>query len=303
MKVHIPSDIRPAADSCIYCGAREQLSLEHIIPFGLWGRIEFPNASCAECAKRINVFETQVQQKHLAAFRTRTKIPLRKRRPRKYKFQLSFGSKQGGPPAPDPVEIGGDEVPANMLLLRFTPPKIFVDGWPKDPTPWMFNRTSDWRELSNKHQQKATAIFMGEYDNNMFCRLIAKIGHGLTIAYMPRDILGSFEFLLLDLIRFGTVDMHYLVGGDYTVPPATINMHDWQVCNAVRGETEYLFARIRLFACLGTPVYHAVVARRPLGPTTVTTDPIRFQRPDRRAIEPALIVAQILPADCVLWGA
>jgi hypothetical protein len=37
----IKQKLHPAG-RCIYCCATDDLSLEHIIPFGMWGRIEFP---------------------------------------------------------------------------------------------------------------------------------------------------------------------------------------------------------------------------------------------------------------------
>lgn len=138
----------------------------------------------------------------------------------------------------------------------------------------MHQNADDWSEFLDKHT--TPGVFMGEYHNDQFCRLIAKIGHGLTYAYMPQKLLDTFEFLLPSLILTGSDNYHHLVGGDFTVPPANEMMHEFNISNAVRGETEYLFARIRLFACLGAPVYHAVVASRPLGPTTVTKDPARF---------------------------
>jgi hypothetical protein len=227
--------------------------------------------------KKIHLFETQVMQKHLGAFRQRTKIPLRKRRQRNYEFDLSFGRKQGTPPAPPPIKISGDEVPRSFLLLRFCPAKVFIGPWPEPSTPWLYQNEKDWEKLIEKHQNPA--IFMGEYHNDMFCRLLAKIGHGLALAYMPPDTLSNFEFLLQDMILSGSDDYHHLIGGDFTVPPAGTLMHEWDISNAVCGDTEYLFSRIRLFACLGTPRYHAVIAKRPLGKSTVTKDPVHFPVP------------------------
>lgn len=273
MKVRIPNITAERSDRCIYCGVKNDLTDEHIVPFGLWGRLLYPDASCKECAAAINVFETQVQQKHLGGFRQRTKIPLRKRRRRDYKFQLSFATTD--PilrPPPAPIEISGDEVPRQMLLLRFLPPHILTGPWPRQPEIWMYHDTNDWKRMTAKYGSHG--IFMGAYDNNMFCRLIAKIGHSYTLAFMDPKIMASFDLLATDLILKGDSNPHYLIGGDLDVPPATDWMHELEVCNAVKDKTEYLFARVRLFACLGTPRYHAVIASRPRGATTVTKDPV-----------------------------
>jgi hypothetical protein len=110
----------------------------------------------------------------------------------------------------------------------------------------------------------------------MFCRLLAKIGHSLAMATMPKT-LSNFDLLLRDAILNGDANPHHLIGGDFTVPPATNTMHELEIANAINDETEYLFARIRLFAMLGTPRYHAVVASRPRTSTTVTEDPVRLK--------------------------
>lgn len=253
--------------------------MEHIIPFGLWGRIEFPEASCKPCAKKINKeFEASIMQSHLGAFRQRSKIPRRNRRARNYKYKLVFGHKSGDPQPPEPIEIAGDEVPRSLLLMRFMPPKIFIDRWPKNPAIWFYQNPEDQREFMEKYPNPG--IFMGAVDLHKFCRLIAKIGHGLVVGYMPPKILETFDLLLPDLILNGVEDYHHLIGGDLTVPEAGDLMHEWMVCNAVRNDTEYLFVRIRLFGCLGTPWYHAVVASRPRRKTTVTKDPVHFPSPE-----------------------
>ncbi len=37
--------------SCIYCGSTDNLSNEHIIPYGLGGNLELPKSSCSRCAR------------------------------------------------------------------------------------------------------------------------------------------------------------------------------------------------------------------------------------------------------------
>lgn len=276
MEIKMLADVRPSAGKCIYCGSRENLTLEHIIPYGLYGRIEYPKASCKSCAKIINEgFEAHVMRKQLGAFRSSAQVPERKRRKRDYKFRVVYGHKQGDPPPPPPKVVGGVELPRTMLLMRLMPPEIFIDRWPKEPAIWYYQNDEDLKKQAEKNE--STAVFMGEYDHHKFCRLIAKIGHGLAQAYMPPSIKETFDFLLPDLILNGSDNYHHLIGGNFTVaPPVPELATDWDISNAVRGKTEYIFTRIRLFAFLGAPDYIAVVARRPLGSVTWTKDPVRF---------------------------
>jgi hypothetical protein len=151
---------------------------------------------------------------------------------------------------------------------------VLIGPWPRNPEFWFHYNSDDSTELMRKYG--STAHFGGSYENDKFCRLIAKIAHGLAVGYLPKEVWKTFQPLLPDLIRFGSENYHTLVGGDFTVPPSSPLMHEFDVSNAVRGDTEYIFTRIRLFACLGTPRYHAVVASRPLGAVTLTKDPARF---------------------------
>ena len=51
-----PLTFDPAGE-CIYCGAQEELSREHVIPFALGGRVVLPDSSCARCAAETSAFE------------------------------------------------------------------------------------------------------------------------------------------------------------------------------------------------------------------------------------------------------
>ena len=47
--------VLPPANICIYCQSKDHDgSHEHIVPEGLNGRMELPNATCAECKVKIN---------------------------------------------------------------------------------------------------------------------------------------------------------------------------------------------------------------------------------------------------------
>lgn len=52
--------IYPPVGKCIYCGSTENLTDEHIVPYGLGGNIELPKSSCKECARITSKFELAV---------------------------------------------------------------------------------------------------------------------------------------------------------------------------------------------------------------------------------------------------
>ena len=56
-------------NQCIFCGATDELSDEHILPFGLSGTTILPKASCRACAKITCRFEAQVLRGPMRAVR------------------------------------------------------------------------------------------------------------------------------------------------------------------------------------------------------------------------------------------
>lgn len=52
--------IFPPVGKCIYCGSTNNLTDEHIVPFGLGGNLELPKSSCKECARITSKFELAV---------------------------------------------------------------------------------------------------------------------------------------------------------------------------------------------------------------------------------------------------
>lgn len=54
---------------CMYCGSTDELSSEHIVPYGLGGNIELPDSSCKECAKITSLVERRVLRGPMRAVR------------------------------------------------------------------------------------------------------------------------------------------------------------------------------------------------------------------------------------------
>src|SRR5438876_10039435 len=50
----------PPVGHCIYCSGTDNLTREHIVPFGLHGNAVLPAASCASCRQLTSAFEFQV---------------------------------------------------------------------------------------------------------------------------------------------------------------------------------------------------------------------------------------------------
>lgn len=59
----------PPYGSCIYCDALEGLTTEHIVPFGLGGTLELPDASCLRCATETSRVERAILRGELRPVR------------------------------------------------------------------------------------------------------------------------------------------------------------------------------------------------------------------------------------------
>lgn len=80
---HVPSrKVFEPADECIYCGAKENLSTEHIIPYSLGGRFELPSASCAVCQAATKKLEGKVCRGQLHVPRSVSGIQTRRKKDR-----------------------------------------------------------------------------------------------------------------------------------------------------------------------------------------------------------------------------
>ena len=80
---HPPREF-PPVKACIYCGATERLSTEHIIPFSAGGKWVLPKASCRTCAALTGTFEGEFARTILGPLRMPFNMPTRrpKERPR-----------------------------------------------------------------------------------------------------------------------------------------------------------------------------------------------------------------------------
>ncbi len=65
---------------CIYCGATDRLSDEHIVPYGLKGDIVLPKASCPDCATITSRIERSVLRGPLLVARENHEYPSRRKR-------------------------------------------------------------------------------------------------------------------------------------------------------------------------------------------------------------------------------
>lgn len=86
--------IYPSPGMCIYCGAKDNLSDEHIIPFALGGNLILQKSSCPDCAKITSDFELTCLRTMYGPLRLLYNLPTRrpKKRPKKLLLKVKYNS-------------------------------------------------------------------------------------------------------------------------------------------------------------------------------------------------------------------
>lgn len=108
----------PAVGSCIYCGSRENLSREHIIPLGLGGKTTLPKASCARCAVITGKVERSVLRGSM--WPARALLKMRSRRPEEAPTSKTLTAIREG--TEQEVELPLEDYPILLPMSVFEPP-------------------------------------------------------------------------------------------------------------------------------------------------------------------------------------
>lgn len=235
---------------CIYCGATNDLTREHIIPRGLKGPLLLPEASCRPCAKITGNFEQIVLREGLGMFRRKIGI-----KPSKKKDQVSqMPLRVSGLDGADEIRVlPMAELPTAFAMPVFHLPDLLVDS----PPQFSLNVWTWIKRDAARAPPSAAGFTVGQIDLGAFMRMLAKIAHAYLVSQRG---LGTFKPLLMELILSGGEDSHKWVGG-LPMEPAVPNLHTIAAGEIVRGDATYYFVDIRLFAQIGAPTYRVVAGK------------------------------------------
>jgi hypothetical protein len=160
------------------------------------------------------------------------------------------------------VYISPAEHPAALMLPVFAKPRILtLPDEERRETFIMSVMLPNAEVLSLNQRYNAPWVKLGSFEILSFCRLLAKIAHGL--AFQDLAWAGTWEPLLPDLILGGTAEYDFLVGGTDRVDPPEEMGITFLFESVDIGEERYLVIEVRLFASQkGTPTYRVVVGKR-----------------------------------------
>lgn len=249
----------PPANRCIYCGAEDELSREHVVPYGLNGTSVIPAGSCRACAKKTSDFETRVLRGPLRAVRVLSK------------FQSRSKHEGASPTLPvrvvrdgtqSEIELPLDEAPIMLYFPEFAPPgrvtgnrqtgidMIGVASLCFGPTP---------DAVARKLGAQSVTLESTGYEPVAFARMLAKIAFATAYA---EGALSHIEepSPAIPAILGEANDIGYWVGtmtGAYRRYPGLLH----RVALHEDLERNLLVAEVQLFASSGTPSYGVVLGK------------------------------------------
>lgn len=252
-----------AVEQCIYCGKTScKLSNEHIIPFGLGGRLVLPRSSCQPCSDITSRIELECLRKMLMHTRTKHDMPTRRPKERPTHLPVGLFDPVEGIFPPDMRTANfrwedrpASEHPSAALLPKFERPTILTGQGPSENFILTgFNCHLDGPTPPGSEGQKA-GIFM-PFEPAIFCRMLAKIGHAAAVAELGFK---SFEPMLSGVILGTSRSISHLVGSSQLKKKPSDSTH--KVCLALR--SGYIVAYVTLFAHYGFRPYEVVVGKPP----------------------------------------
>jgi|GEM_PF-3063759 len=247
---------------CIYCGARANLSDEHIIPYFMAGAYVLPQSSCGRCSKITRGFENDIAYSSFFGFRRRLNVQSRtKRGPKKMEIWV---------PDEDGVErkrhVDFHEMPAVLVSWIFELPGLLAG---RDPMAGISNFRLKIANISGlvKAAKRVSGRFRVKIDPVNHMRLAAKIAHGMLYFHETEP----FEPLLENVILTGNFAEYYVGGEEVSendkreIPQAPGLLHEVRIhWTQLTGDNVYQYAicEVKLFVGFGGPIFLVVAARR-----------------------------------------
>jgi hypothetical protein len=244
---------------CIYCGDTSHLSCEHILPLGLSGTAELPEASCEGCRKITGQVEQIVLRGPMWPVRVYRGLKSRtkhKDAPRTYPLTIIRGGQEAL------VSLPPEEYPILLPFPVFTPPAIldpegYSDGIRvKKVTTISFGPRPE--EVLKKHGAEQIRISR-DVKPVAFARMLAKIAYAWAVAERQIDAPNA-DSPVVSAILGKTDDIGRWVGTlDHPSSHTSNALHHLAIHrDASRG---MLIAEVRLFADSQTPSYGIILGK------------------------------------------
>lgn len=267
-----PARVYPAANICIYCGADRDLSAEHIIPFGMGGRLILPKSSCRTCSTITSEIERTCLRKMYGPLRLLYGLPSRRTKNRPARLPLKVRRRAGD--AWSVVSVPQERYPFLVTFPYFSIPGLLAGEARENALGAVTDRI--WiRGASPSHDFNALLASLGrelkvhelqpdsDLDVPAFCRLLAKMAIGYVAAERGvSEVPRSLTAMVIDNRLEGC---RHFIGSSESDEPAVNRLHD--IATATFRPVDIPVVRIRLLAKLGTPTYWVALSKDDHAPT------------------------------------
>lgn len=190
------------ANICIYCGLKEGLTDEHVIPLALGSLFVLPNSSCRKCSAITSSFEGKVLRGFMWNARTAGKFPTR--RPKDRPKSLSLQIENNG--VFEEIDVIPQNHPGFLHLPMLQPPSIVTGQKVGTGVTICGRETLFFGENPVKVAKNLKIKTMRDssnWDVTAFGRMLAKIAYSYAIAVV--GVIPLENVCVLPLI-LGTAD-------------------------------------------------------------------------------------------------
>ena len=248
----------PEVGQCIYCGAKENLSDEHVVPFALGGRLVLPKSSCNTCSAITSSFEKKVLRGFMYEARVTGKYPTRrpKDRPSELCINLGTGEKFNN------FHLPISESPGLLQLPVLEPPGFLVGREATrgvkicgiETISFGRNLIDVLREHNVNSIRQTTNL-----DVTSFARMLAKIGYSFAVGI--NGLLPLKNVPVLPLILGNSDDGNVWVGSARYQTESELKgaIHALTTYEHFMNDCQMLISRVKLFASSGTTGYEVIV--------------------------------------------
>ena len=215
-KFPYPSKVYEPLNRCAYCASTviastDELTKEHIIPFGFGGELILPKASCKLHQKETSRVEAFVLRRYLCALRSHLSLPSRNpaNRPDGYKLTLRRGSHSWK------KKVKLADHPGVVRFMMFAESAGRILGRAREQATWSV-RFID-AEIFPDTKLRVALLGADSFEDTVtinamaLARFIAKIGHCFAVAELGFDAFE--EMYVTHLITSESQDWNHWIGG------------------------------------------------------------------------------------------
>lgn len=244
---------------CIYCGSREGLTDEHVVPYGLGGNaLILPKSSCRPCATITGAVENNFLRITSGQLRELLKAPTRGKTVRTGQSERPvFERQRDGQliPAHYYIRRPIEDAPILYPAVVLPPPGIFTgadhQALPEVTVSAVLLNRGSISEAADGHR-----VYMGKFRPSDTLRQLLKIAYGYAVGTLGP---GAFRPMVQELILGKSEHFGYLLGCLSESDPPNDKMVFLEQGYAELGSVRYVIVKIRIYGQLPTPTYCAVV--------------------------------------------